>query len=130
MGDADQQAGGDFEQLVQAGNKKALEKMPVHNIHVMQNLQQSFDDAVRIDHNIEKAYKFGERLMMGMLYYYNKCTRRPDFNRAVAVHYLFMAELGLAMKKDARIIQLYILKCTAILDVTDGPDSPLLPRIR
>ena len=104
--------------------------LSVHNIHVMNNLQQSFDDAVRIDKNVEKAYKFGERLMMGMLYYQNKCTRRPDFNRAIAVHYLFMAELGLALKKDVRIIQLYILKCTSILEVTDGPESPLNPRIK
>ena len=128
--DADQSAGGDFNELVRQGNKAGLEKLPVHNSQVMANLQQSFDDAVRVERNVEKAYKFGERLMMGMLYYQNKCHRRPDFNRAIAVHYLFMAELGLALKKDPRIIQLYILKCSSILDVTDGPDSPLTPRIR
>ena len=128
--DADQTAGGDFHELVALGDTKGLEKLPVHNMEIMANLQQSFDDAVRIEKSVEKAYKFGERLMMGMLYYQNKCHRRPDFNRAIAVHYLFMAELGLALKKDARIIQLYILKCTSILDVTDGPESPLAPRIK
>ena len=46
--DDDQLAGGDFNKFVQEGNMKALEKMPAHNKFVLEQLQRSFDEAVRV----------------------------------------------------------------------------------
>ena len=109
--DQESQAGGDLEQLIQAGQVDAIENLPAYNIGVLQRLQRAFDDAIRYDRDPNKAYDIGERLIKGMSYYLDKKkdSSRPDFRRACGIQYMFMGELSLTLTKDPRLTQAYFL---------------------
>lgn len=132
--DALQMTGGDLSDLIEKGDAKAIDKLPIYNIGVLRKLQQSFDEAVRYEMNAEKAYKIGERVLKGMSYYLNdpkfNYICRPDFKRACGVQYMFMGELALTLTKDPRITQAYLFKAEAILKVTDSDESTVFARIR
>ena len=107
--DDEQTEGGVLEELIAAGDEKAIANLPNHNMGVLQRLQKAFDEAVRYDKDAEKAYDIGERLIKGMSYYLNlEDHSRPDFKRAAGVQYMFMGELALALTKDPRLTQAYL----------------------
>jgi len=130
--DQESQAGGDLEQLIQAGQVDAIENLPAYNIGVLQRLQRAFDDAIRYDRDPNKAYDIGERLIKGMSYYLDKKkdSSRPDFRRACGIQYMFMGELSLTLTKDPRLTQAYLFKAEEILKITDAEESTVFSRIR
>ena len=83
-------AGGDLDDLIEDGDIQNIEKMPAHNLKILEKLQETFDDCIQILKMPEKAYKIGERLLLGYSYYAKRSKNMPDVQRVLGINYLFM----------------------------------------